>query len=180
MEASNPEFERALDAVIRDLHAAAVPLDVAGWRTSSLARTRGWALIAGSKPGARRRVTPGRLCDSSPLANLWRRLKRNLRADDTVRCWATCIKTKARKPISRTASAVRRVSRQPTATVSEAVSAVVRRLPLARNRAYIVVPDDVHLLWRPQLRHAKEMPRLLLPTGEVSTDDFGSGKVRWA
>ena len=28
MEASNPEFERALSAVIRDLHAAANPLDV--------------------------------------------------------------------------------------------------------------------------------------------------------
>jgi DNA helicase II / ATP-dependent DNA helicase PcrA len=48
MEASNPEFEGALDAVIRGFHAAAAPLDVERLAdVIASAWARGWALTAG-------------------------------------------------------------------------------------------------------------------------------------
>ena len=47
----------------------------------------------------------------------------------------------------------------------------------ARDRAYIVVPDDVHPLWRPLIETCERLPRLQLLRSGLSTDDFRRGNL---
>jgi DNA helicase II / ATP-dependent DNA helicase PcrA len=162
MEASNPEFERALSAVIRDLHAAADPLDV-GRLASVIASAYGRlgthrGQQAWSEAGRRTRAAMRLLAAGEPLDAVEDEREgvrhRALLGDAGLRSSPVQVmnlhQTKGREAdttiLLLQSDEYHGNERPPYPRLSRLLYVVLTR---ARDRAYIVVPDDVHPLWRP-------------------------------
>jgi DNA helicase-2/ATP-dependent DNA helicase PcrA len=162
IERSNPAFERALDAVIHDLRAAASPLDIGrladviAGAYARLGTHRGqqtWTEAAGHTSAAMRILAKG-----EPLAavedQLDRARHRALLGDAGIRPRPVQVmnlhQTKGREAdatiLLLQPDEYHGNERPPYPKLSRLLYVVLTR---ARNRAYIAVPDDVHPLWRP-------------------------------
>jgi DNA helicase II / ATP-dependent DNA helicase PcrA len=162
MEASNPAFERALDAVARDLLAAASPLDVGrladviAGAYSRLGTHRGqqtWTEASRHTIAAMQLLAKG-----EPLAavenQLDRARHRALLGDAGIRPHPVQVmnlhQTKGREAdvtvLLLQPGEYHGNEGPPYPKLSRLLYVVLTR---ARNRAYIAVPDDVHPLWRP-------------------------------
>lgn len=162
VEASNPAFERALDAVTRDLQAAASPLesgrlaDVIAGAYARLGTHRGqqtWTEAARRTRAAMRLLATG-----EPLAavedELNRARHRALLGDAGLRPHPVQVmnlhQTKGREAdatiLLLQPGEYHGNERPPYPKLSRLLYVVLTR---ARDRAYIVVPEDVHPLWRP-------------------------------
>lgn len=159
---SNPVFERALEAVINDLQAAARPLDVeqladviAG-AYARLGTHRGqqtWTEAARRTRAAMRKLAGGELI-AAVEEELDRARHRALLGDAGLRPHPVQVmnlhQTKGREADSTIlllqAGEYHGGEQPPYPKLSRLLYVVLTR---ARERAHIVVPNDVHPLWRP-------------------------------
>jgi DNA helicase II / ATP-dependent DNA helicase PcrA len=162
VEASNPAFERALEAVIRDLQAATSPLDserladVIAGAYARLGTQRGqqtWTEAARRTRAAMRLLTIGDTL-AAVEDELDRARHRALLGDAGLRPHPVEVmnlhQTKGREAdatiLLLQPGEYHGNERSPYPKLSRLLYVVLTR---ARDRAYLAVPDDVHLLWRP-------------------------------